>query len=34
VFGKDQLEHSVAEEFQALIIEMMPLGFVSKARVR
>jgi hypothetical protein len=34
MFGKDQLEHSVTEEFQALIVEMMPLGFVSKAGMR
>ena len=27
----DELQHGVAEKFQALIIEMMPLGFVAQA---
>lgn len=29
----DQLQNGVAEKFQALIIEMMALGFVPQARV-
>jgi hypothetical protein len=34
MFGKDQLEDGVSEEFQPLIVEMMPLGLVPKARMR
>jgi len=33
MFGKDQLEDGVSEEFQALIVEMMALGLVPKAGV-
>ena len=33
MFGKDQLKDSVSKEFQALIVEMMPLGLVPQARM-
>ena len=33
MLGKNKLEHGIAEKFQALIIEMMFLGLVSKAGV-
>ena len=32
--GKDELEHRIAEEFQPLIVEMMPLRLVPERRVR
>ena len=34
MFGNDQLEHGIAEEFEPLIIEMFSLRFVPKTGVR
>ena len=34
VLGEDELEDGVAEEFEALIVKMMALGFVPEAGVR
>ncbi len=34
MLGDDELEHSVAEELEALVIEMVPLGFVPQAGMR
>jgi hypothetical protein len=33
VFGKDQLEYSVAEKLQPLIVKMMTLRLMAKARM-
>jgi hypothetical protein len=33
MLGDDQLQHGVAEELEALIIKVMPLGFVPEARM-
>lgn len=34
MLGHDELEDRIAEKFQALIIEMMPMRFVAEARMR
>ena len=34
IFGNDQLEHRVAQEFQTLIVKMIALRFMSEAGVR
>ncbi len=31
MLGHDELEHSIAQELEALIIKMMPLRFVAEA---
>jgi hypothetical protein len=33
VLGEDELEDRIAEEFEALIVEVMPLRLVAQARV-
>jgi hypothetical protein len=34
MLGHDELQDGVAEKFEPLIIEMMPLGFVAEAWMR
>src|ERR1700724_907538 len=33
MFGENDLQHSVSEKFEGLVIKMMALRFVSKARM-